>query len=227
MSVIVTPKRRTNVRVVANTIVMITMLLVWPLAIPFAYANDTVVSMEYVHVNPPQPVPPGRRIEVEEVFWYGCPHCFHLQPVLNRWLAHKPADVLFVRQAAAISPYWLPQARAFFAFRQLHLVAKLHDRFFDAIHIRHEVLDNATTISQWVAHHSTVSAAHFRRVYWSFAVSLAVRKARQQQEAEDIHSVPTFIVDGRYRTNPSLAGSRRQLMRVVDYLIRKARKRQH
>ncbi len=193
------------------------------LAFTMAVAQANVVeSMEYVRVSPAQPVPLGPKISVQEVFWYGCPHCFHLQPVLNRWLAHKPKDVIFTRQAAAISPYWLPQARAFFAFKELGLVPALHDKFFNAIHIHHEVLDNAATISRWVASHSRVPAARFAQVYHSFAVGLAVRKARQQQDAEGIHSVPTFIVDGRYRTNPSLAGSRRQLMRVVNYLIHKA-----
>ncbi|WP_298135181.1 thiol:disulfide interchange protein DsbA/DsbL [Acidiferrobacter sp.] len=191
----------------------------------FAAQANVVESMEYVRVSPTQPVPPGSKILVQEVFWYGCPHCFHLQPVLNRWLAHKPRDVLFERQAAAISPYWLPEARAFFAFKELGLIPTLHDKFFDAIHIKHEVLNDAATISAWVARHSHVSAARFAAVYHSFAVSLAVRKARQQQTEEDINSVPTFVVDGRYRTNPSLAGGRRQMMRVVDYLVRKAERR--
>ncbi|MDA8360785.1 MAG: thiol:disulfide interchange protein DsbA/DsbL [Gammaproteobacteria bacterium] len=204
----------------------ILVLFLGSLCAPPAMAG-VVVSMEYAHVVPAQPTPPGPRVKVQEVFWYGCPHCFHLQPVLNRWLAHLPPHVVFTRQAAAISPYWIPQARAFFAFKRLGLVPLLHDRFFDAIHIRHENLDNARTISRWVARHSHVSAARFRRVYRSFAVSLAVRRARQQQDAEGIHSVPTFIVDGRYRTNPSMAGSRRQLMRVVDYLIHKAWQRRH
>lgn len=186
-----------------------------------------VESMEYVRVSPTQPVPPGPKILVQEVFWYGCPHCFHLEPLLNRWLAHKPADVTFERQAAAISPYWLPQARAFFAFEDLGLLKALHDKFFNAIHIHHEVLDNAATISAWVADHSHVSAARFRAVYRSFGVGLAVRKARAQQTEEGIHSVPTFIIDGRYRTNPSLAGGRRQLLKVVDYLVRKAARAQH
>ena len=199
--------------------------LVW-VVVPTARAN-ALLSMEYARVAPPQPTPPGPHILVQEVFWYGCPRCFHLQPVLNKWLRHLPAHVVFTRQAAAISPYWIPQARAFFAFRALGLVPLLHDRFFDAIHIRHENLDNAQTISRWVARHSRVSAARFRQVYRSFAVSLAVRRARQQQDAEDIHSVPTFVVDGRYRTNPSMAGSRHQLMRVVDYLIHKAEQRRH
>lgn len=199
--------------------------LVVPLAMSAAQAN-VVESMEYVRVSPAQPVPPGPKILVQEVFWYGCPHCFHLQPVLNRWLAHKPADITFERQAAAISPYWIPQARAFFTFKDLGLLPALHDKFFNAIHIHHEVLDNAATISAWAAAHSHVSAARFKAVYRSFAVGLAVRKARQQQTEEDIHSVPTFIVDGRYRTNPSLAGGRRQMLRVVDYLVRKARRLQ-
>ena len=198
--------------------------LVFPFVVAVAQA-DVVESMEYVRVSPAQPVPPGPKIEVKEVFWYGCPHCFHLEPILNQWLAHKPKDVTFERQAAAISPYWLPQARAFFAFEDLGLLPTLHDKFFNAIHVRHEVLGNVTTISAWTAAHSHVSVAHFRQVYQSFAVGLAVRKARQEQNQEGMHSVPTFIVDGRYRTNPSLAGGRRQLMRVVDYLIRKAQHR--
>lgn len=197
--------------------------LALPLAVPVVHAN-VVESMEYVRVTPTQPTPPGPKVLVREVFWYGCPHCFHLEPVLNRWLAHKPQGVTFERQAAAISPYWLPQARAFFTFKDLGLLPALHDKFFNAIHIRHEVLDNAASISAWAAHHSHVSAAHFRQVYRSFAVGLAVRKARQQQTEEGIHSVPTFIVDGRYRTNPSLAGGRRQMLKVVDYLVRKAQR---
>ncbi len=199
--------------------------LVVGLALPLAMTAvqaGVVEGMEYVRISPTQPVPPGPKILVQEVFWYGCPHCFHLEPLLNKWLAHKPADVTFERQAAAISPYWLPQARAFFAFKDLGLLKALHDKFFNAIHVHHEVLDNAATISAWVAHHSAVSATRFTNVYRSFAVGLAVRKARQQQNEEGIHSVPTFIVDGRYRTNPSLAGGRRQLLREVGYLVRKA-----
>ncbi|HUW98048.1 MAG TPA: thiol:disulfide interchange protein DsbA/DsbL [Acidiferrobacter sp.] len=195
--------------------------LVLALAGTFAHA-DMLESVEYIRISPAQPVPPGPQIQVQEVFWYGCPHCFHLEPILNRWLAHKPKGVTFSRQAAAISPYWLPQARAFFAFKELGLVPALQDKFFNAIHIHHETLDNAATISAWVGAHSAVSAARFRQVYRSFAVGLAVRKARQQQNEEDIHSVPTIVVDGRYRTNPTLAGGRRQMMRVVDYLIHKA-----
>ncbi len=211
-------KRTPFLRILALVLVVVCV------SAPLAQAN-TLLSMEYAPVVPAQPTPPGPRILVQEVFWYGCPHCFHLQPVLNKWLAHLPPQVVFSRQAAAISPYWIPQARAFFAFKQLGLVSALHDRFFDAIHIRHENLDNAQTISRWVARHSHVGAAEFRRVYHSFGVGLAVRRARQQQDAESIHSVPTFIVDGRYRTNPSMAGSRRELMRVVNYLIRKAEQR--
>ncbi|MDA8390068.1 MAG: thiol:disulfide interchange protein DsbA/DsbL [Gammaproteobacteria bacterium] len=203
---------------------ILVLLVALACAAPPALAN-VVLSMEYARVVPAQPTPPGPNVLVQEVFWYGCPHCFHLQPVLNKWLAHLPPHVIFSRQAAAISPYWIPQARAFFAFKHLGLVPLLHDRFFDAIHVRHENLDNARTISRWVARHSRVRAAAFRHVYRSFAVSLAVRRARQQQNAEGIHSVPTFIVDGRYRTNPSMAGSRRELMRVVDYLIQKAKRR--
>lgn len=201
--------------------------LVLPLYAPLTYAN-AVESLEYVHIDPAQPVPAGPRIFVQEVFWYGCPHCFHLQPLLNRWLAHKPADVIFARQAAAISPYWLPQARAFFAFKDLGLIPQLHDRFFDAIHIQHKNLNSGATIARWVAAHSAVSAARFSAVYHSFRVGLQLRRARQQQQMEGIHSVPTFVVDGRYRTNPSLAGGRRQLLKIVDYLIHKAQmKREH
>jgi len=198
------------------------LFLAW--MVPIAHA-DVMESMEYVRITPAQPVPPGSKIPVQEVFWYGCPHCFHLQPILNHWLAHMPKGIAFTRQAAAISPYWLPQARAFFAFEDLGLLPALHDKFFNAIHIHHEVLDDADTISAWVAANSHVSAKRFRLVYHSFAVGLAVRKARAQQTQEAIHSVPTFVVDGRYRTNPGLAGGRRQLMKVVDYLVHKAQRR--
>ncbi|MBW7926065.1 MAG: thiol:disulfide interchange protein DsbA/DsbL, partial [Burkholderiaceae bacterium] len=68
-------------------------------ALPAAHAqNAPVEGRDYRLVSPPQPTEaPAGKIEVIEFFWYGCPHCNALEPVLKQWLSKLPSDVFFKR----------------------------------------------------------------------------------------------------------------------------------
>lgn len=198
------------------------LFLLMTLLSPLTHA-DFKESRDYVRLFPSQPVSTGQRIEVREFFWYSCPHCFHLEPVLNEWLKHKPADVEFVRTPAVLRQSWEPQARAYYAFEALGVAKRLHDPFFDAIHVRHRDLSDEEQMAAWAARHG-VSAQAFRSAYHSFAVDTRIRNAKALEQAEGINAVPTLVVEGRYLTNVGMAGGRKRMMRLLDFLVQKAKK---
>lgn len=202
------------------------LLLVLGLLLPLSAHAAFKKNRDYLRLFPSQPVTTGHRVEVREFFWYSCPHCFHLEPVLNAWLKHQPAYVAFVRTPAVLRRSWEPQARAFYTFQALGVVNRLHDLFFNAIHIKHENLTNEQLIAQWAARHG-VNEQKFKATYRSFEVDSKLQNALNLERAEGIDAVPTFVVEGRYLTNAGMAGGRKRMMQVVDFLIQKAKKRAH
>lgn len=178
-------------------------------------------GVEYVLVTPAQPVITDRKIEVREVFMYGCPHCFNLEPTLNRWLKTKPANSEFVRMPAVFRPTLEPHARAFYAFQAMGMVEKLHGPFFRALHVDKQALNDEASIAQFVAAHGG-KADEFRRAYHSFGVDAQVKEVMRLAPAYGVDSVPTFIVDGKYRTNATMAQGGENLMRVIEFLIKKS-----
>lgn len=183
--------------------------------------GEFLEGVEYVLVTPAQPVSTGDKVEVREVFMYGCPHCFNLEPILNRWLKTKPANSEFVRMPAIFRPTLEPHARAFFAFQALGAVEKLHGPFFRALHVDKQPLNDEASITQFVAKHG-VKAEDFRRAYHSFGVDAQVKEAMRLAPAYGVDSVPTFIIDGKYRTNATMAQGSENLMRVTEFLIKKS-----
>ncbi|MHB1950329.1 MAG: thiol:disulfide interchange protein DsbA/DsbL [Acidiferrobacteraceae bacterium] len=203
-----------------------TLLLVFGLLFPFSAHAAFKENRDYLRLFPSQPVTTGRNIEVREFFWYGCPHCFHLEPVLNAWLRHKPADVTFIRTPAVLRHSWEPGARTYYTFKALGVVNRLHDLFFNAIHVKHEDLVTENQVAAWAARHG-VNEQQFKAAYHSFGVDSKLQNAINLERAEGIDAVPTIVVEGRYLTNVGMAGGRKRMMRLVDFLVQKARKRAH
>ncbi|MGE5525165.1 MAG: thiol:disulfide interchange protein DsbA/DsbL [Rhodospirillaceae bacterium] len=193
-----------------------------------------VAGREYQLVKPPQPTNTGNKIEVLEFFWYGCPHCAHLQPHLNAWLKRKPADVELKHQPAAFQESWLQLARTYYTIETLGLVDKLHGELFSAIHDKH-ALDPATlardpkSLFDWVAAKG-VDRKKFMDTYNSFSVQSRTKGTIEFTQRYDIPGTPALIIDGRYMTAPSmtLKGDRGidydRFFSVVDQLIAQARK---
>ncbi len=172
-------------------------------------------------VIPQQPVVTGPRVEVREFFWYGCPHCFHMEPVLNKWLKTMPRDAQFVRTPAIFNPAWAPAARAFFTFQALGITEKVHDAFFRAIHVQHENMNNPANVATFLEKYG-ISRKTALSTYNSFSVDADLRRTQSMEVPYGIDSVPTFVVDGRYVTNPEIAGGQRRCLRIVSYLIEKS-----
>jgi thiol:disulfide interchange protein DsbA len=188
----------------------------------FAYAQPQL-GREYTLVEPPQPTTTGNKIEVLELFWYGCPHCYKLEPIIEPWIKKLPTDVAFRRMPAIFRAGWVPGAKAFYAMKALGVLGRLHDKLFAAIHLQGLDIADDSALFDWIAKQG-VERKVFVAAYNSFGVQSKTRRAEHMTRVYGISGVPSVIVDGRYRTSSSMAGGHKELPAVLDYLIGLARK---
>jgi len=193
------------------------------IAAPAAAQFVPVEGTHYVRLSEPLPVPAGK-IEVIEVFWYGCPHCNAFEPTLDAWQKKLPADVLFRRVPVAFrdEPYGTHQ-RIYYALETMGLIPTMHRKVFYAIHGERQRLDKAPEIAAFMAKNG-VDSAKFLEVFNSFSVQTKARQARQLSAAYKIDGVPALGVQGRYFTSGSMAGTNEAALSVVDFLVQKVRK---
>jgi len=202
----------------------------WLLAliVPFAvmagatYAGDFEEGKQYVALANPQPTSTPDKVEVVELFWYGCPHCNELEPFVTEWLAKQPEDVEFVRMPAILGGGWELLAKAYYTAELLGVVDKVHHALFDAIHKQRQKFRNEADV-QALFSNQGVSAEDFRKTFNSFAVVVKTNNARQMTRRYAISGVPTLIVNGKYSTSGSLAGGSRNIMEVVTFLVDRER----
>jgi len=164
-----------------NRRVLLTLALLLPtLALAQVKINPADV-IEYEPVVPPMETSTGADgVEVIELFWYGCPHCYRLEPYIERWLEQKPDHVTYVR-IPAIFPNrqtWENHARTFYAAEALGVIDKVHRPFFDAIHAQRRKLNDEDAIAAFFVELG-IDEAEFRKAYGSFAVDGKVRRAAQ------------------------------------------------
>jgi len=208
---------------------ILTALLVaaWMLCFSAAAAADTPSFKEgvnYVPVSPAQPtsVEPGQ-IEVIEFFWYGCPHCFALEPYLESWLKHKPANVVFKRVPGALpGSEWLTDAQAYYTAQALGLEPRITKPLFDAIHLQRQVdlAGNKDALQKFFAKYG-VSEKDFDATWNSFSVELKLKQAGDIEQRYGLEGVPTIIVDGKWKTGAGYQMAPSEIMKCVQYLVEK------
>jgi thiol:disulfide interchange protein DsbA len=190
------------------------------LLLPFSSQAQFVEGVEYTRVGP-QSVETGSKIEVREFFWYGCPHCFSLEPSLQSWLKTAPKNTQFIRTPAVFNETWAVHARAYYAFETLGTTKKMHDALFHALHVDKRSLNDADSLAAFVAEKGGNRTA-FLDAYNAFGMQANLNRAQQLARAYNIESVPTLIVDGKYMTNASIAGGTDKVPQVLDFLIKQA-----
>ena len=177
---------------------------------------------EYARLKNPQPVATGSKIEVLEFFWYRCPHCFQLEPGLNTWLKTLPRDAQVRRVPAVFRDDWMPGAKLYYTLEQMKLLDRLHHKVFDAYHVENINLNDPAVLGGWIAKQG-VDRKKFEGIYNSFSTQSKATQGAQLATAYAISGVPAFIIDGKYTTSVSMAGSQARLFEVLDQLIVKAR----
>jgi thiol:disulfide interchange protein DsbA len=186
----------------------------------FSFAN--VIKAEsagYETLSPAQPTQHADKIEVIEFFWYGCPHCYNLEPMLQQWLKTTPKNVEFIRIPAVFNEQWGKHAKAYFTAEALGVVDKIHADFFDAIQNKKESLETEDQLAKFFVAHG-VDEKQFHESYNSFLVDSKMRQAPVLSSRYGITGVPAVIINGKFKTNGPLAGSHEKLIEVMSKLIK-------
>ena len=185
-----------------------------------AGAADLQEGRDFRVINPPLTVP-SDRIEVTEFFWYGCPHCFDLEPPLAAWAASLPAGVSFRRvPAIPANDKWLPAARLYYTLEAMGLADKLHFEVFAAIHVGRQRLDDEKSIFEWAAKRG-LDSQQFLAAWSSPGVQSRVRQSRLLGAAAGLTGVPAVMVHGRYLV--LARGSHEELLANIDSLVARVR----
>ena len=172
----------------------------------------------YENISPAQPTQDSKKVEIIEFFWYGCPHCFKFEPLLNKWKDSLPANVQFIRQPAIFSSLWGKHAKLYFTAEALGIVDKVHADLFDAIQNKKQKLTKEEDVAKFFVAHG-VDEAKFREAYHSFLVDSKMRQAKAMAPRYGITGVPAVIINGKYKTNGPIAGSHEKMLEVMDKLI--------
>ena len=179
---------------------------------------------KFSELKPSQPVSvEGNKIEVIEFFWYGCPHCYNLEPVLETWLKKLPPDVQFRRVPAVFNPRWEHDAEIYYAFDALGVLDRVHKAFFDAIHRDGLRTDNAEAMAQWLQKNG-IDPKKFNDTMKSFTVKSRTGRAKQMSIAYNIDGTPAMAVQGKYTVSAEQGGSREGMLQTVSYLVEVLRK---
>ena len=176
-------------------------------------------GIDYKVLPAKAPLESSDRIDVLGFFWFGCPHCFTLEPALKAWAAKLPSDVAFRK----VHVPWRDQLQQFYYTLEALNKLELIDKVFVAIHKDKVSLQNAQQMAEWIAGHG-VNAKTFQEAFDSFGVRTRMKRAAQLAEAYKLEGVPAIGVAGRYLTAPSMAGSNQQALAVVDDLLANERR---
>ena len=182
-------------------------------------------GQHYQRMVPTQPTVGGAdKIEVAEIFWYGCNHCYDFEPFINRWNETKPANVRFVRIPAMWNPLVKLHAQLYYTEEVLVKNAKIPEpeqfraAVFAEYHRRGNRLASVDAIQALFEKHG-VGANDFQSAWGSFEVSQKMRVGEDLGRRYAITGVPTVVVNGKYRTGAGEAGSYPKLLELIDELI--------
>lgn len=179
-----------------------------------------VEGVEYKRIPQLQSIAPHKK-QVIEVFGYTCPHCYHLEPSIHEWLKTKPSDIHFERMPVVFNnPNWIFMARVFYTAKELGVLEQSHGEFFHALHRDKKELFSVEAIAKFFTQFG-VKEADFTNTFKGFKVDQQVRRAAKLTQAYGVEGVPAVIVNGKYQTDVSMAGSRKQLWKLVNQLSKK------
>lgn len=167
---------------------------------------------------------PADKIEVADVFWYGCPHCYHLEPGLQKWKKTAAEDIQVVSIPAVMNPSWELHAKAFYAAEAMGILDKVHVPLFQAIHDQGRRLFSEDALLKFFGSRG-IDVAKFKAAMESMAVATKVKRADKLGKEAALTGVPALIVAGRYRVLSGGVRSYDEMFQVVDFLVEKERSR--
>ena len=187
-----------------------------------AQPDKYVAGKNYMLLDNPVRTRDSSKIEVVEVFWYGCIHCYHFEPLIRQWKKRQADDVDFWQSPAIWNKPMELHARAFYTAKALGVLDKLHEPLFTALLVDRKRLVNTGEVEDLFADYG-VERSDFQKEVKSFSVNSQVRQADARARSYKISGTPEVIVNGKYRVTAGLAGGQPQMLDVIDFLIDKER----
>ena len=187
-----------------------------------------VENKNYLTLVPTQPTSasPGK-VEVLEVFWYGCPHCFHLEPRLKEWQGKAKAAYVQFRRMPVLwpdNPIYRSHARLYFTLEALGKLDTVHDLVFQEIHLNRNSLVDPTDPARTEAMQKAFLVAHgvteeqFVATYRTPPINDKLQLAEEFTQRYKVTGVPTMVVAGKYVTDVGMAGGEDELFALVNDL---------
>ena len=203
---------------------ILTFVLLMPLAFSsFAQIEKFVAGTHYTELSAPVNTNDASKVEVLEVFWYGCSHCFRFEPLIANWEATMPEDVDFGRFPAMWNGLMEVHAQVFYTAQAMDALDIVHEHVFNAINIEGNRLQNENQIGALFAKYG-INEDEFSKAFNSFSVRTKVNQAKQRMQDYEIRSTPNMIVNGKYLvTTGESVRTQAEMLEVVDFLVEKER----
>ena len=185
----------------------------------FTMAADS--SQKYVQISN-QKQTESDKVVIYEFFWYGCPHCYNLEPTINDIESNLDKDTILIKVPVALRDSWELHAKAYYALQQMKLDDNLHEKVFAEIHVNSNRLDTKEKLANFIREEG-YDADKFLNILDSFGTEIRIKKASRLANQYQIKSVPTLVINGKYKTSGSHVSSYQELYDVVQLLVDKER----
>lgn len=185
----------------------------------FTMAADS--SQKYVQISN-QKQTESDKVVIYEFFWYGCPHCYSLEPTINDIESNLDKDTILIKVPVALRDSWELHAKAYYALQQMKLDDNLHEKVFAEIHVNSNRLDTKEKLANFIREEG-YDADKFLKILDSFGTEIRIKKASRLANQYQIKSVPTLVINGKYKTSGSHVSSYQELYDVVQLLVDKER----
>jgi thiol:disulfide interchange protein DsbA len=161
-------------------------------------------------------------IEIAEVFWYGCPHCFNFDPYLKKWAPKLPDDVRFIRLPVMWNPTNQIHARIFYTAEALNKLDEMHDAIFKEMHSNRKQLTSEDDIREFFSRFD-VTEEEFNGTFRSFGVESKLKRAQNLTQRYRVQSVPLLVINGKYLTTGPGVKNFDDMLAVAEELVERER----
>jgi len=183
--------------------------------------HSSAYAQKYVQIST-EKQQDSKDIIIYEFFWYGCPHCFNLEPTMDRIEADLENDTKIIKIPVALRQSWMPHAKLYYALEQMDKIDEMHNLIFEEIHLENNRLITEEQIVSFLGQHG-IDTTKFLEKFNSFGTEARIKKSSNLARKYQINSVPTIIVNGKYLTSGSFVSSYDELYSVINLLIERER----
>ncbi|MEH6627602.1 MAG: thiol:disulfide interchange protein DsbA/DsbL [Motiliproteus sp.] len=195
-------------------------LLLLPLLSLSLQAEEYREGEHYTRISNPVRTEDPSKVEVVELFGYWCPHCNNFERQLQPWKKTMDAQSYFKHIPVVFSAKQVEFAKAYYVAKTLGVEKQAHPALFNLIHRQRKWINNKAELAAFFANYDVDDAA-FNKAYDSFAINTQLSSGKKKAKAYQISGVPSLVVNGKYLVTAATAGSQRNMLKVVDYLIEK------